>query len=152
MSKMIELHGKYGAGKFAIVDDEDYELVSQHRWLVDVRGYVNFNVLHKRVYLHRFILKLKEFDGTMVDHKKGNKLDNRKSQLRKCTNSQNQANTKSWGGKEQKGIYLFKNRWVARIMVNGVRKFLGRFKNKEEALIVYKLESKKQFGEFSYDK
>lgn len=150
MSKLIELTGKYGRGKFAIVDDEDYGLVSQYKWSMSKRGYVSCHIHYKKVYLHRFIFGLDDFDGIMVDHKKGNRLDNRKSQLRRCNNSQNQANTKSWKGKKHKGIYFCKNKWVARIMVNGIRTYLGRFENKEDALLVYNKESKRNFGEFSY--
>lgn len=152
MSKKIQLYGKVGEGKFAIVDDEDYELVSKYKWYLNKRGYVSTLSKDKttRVYLHRLVMGLSDFCGIMVDHKHGNRLDNRKSQLRKCNNSQNQANTLSWRGLGTKGITLNGNKWVVRIMVNGERKYLGRFENQEEAEKVYADASRYFFGEFAY--
>jgi hypothetical protein len=151
MSRLIELNGKFGVGLRAIIDDEDYEKVSSLRWKADHRGYVYTNMGSKRVYLHRFISELDEFDGVILfDHRNGNRLDNQKHNLRKCTNSQNQANTKSWENKDSKGVYFFNNRWVARIMVDGNRKYLGRYESKQEAIDKYNEASIMYFGDFSY--
>lgn len=151
MTKYLELTGQYGTGKFSMVDDEDYEKLLEFPCHADKRGYVYIVIHGKNVLLHRYILGIAGTGSPMVDHRDTNRLNNQKSNLRKCTNSQNQANTKSWGGRETKGVYFFRNKWVARIMVRGVRVFLGRFENKEEALGVYKQAANKHFGEFAYE-
>lgn len=149
MSKLIALHGKYGEGKFAIVDDEDYEYLNSYIWCMRAREYVFSSIEGKIVYLHRLVLKVTDRE-VMVDHWNRNRLDNQKHNLRQCTNSQNQANTKSWRGLPHKGVYLIKGRWMARIMYQGKRYFLGYFINKQDAIDVYNEKSKELFGEYAY--
>ena len=55
--KQIPLNGKHGKGKFALVDDEDYEELMQHRWTMQKRGYIVNQSTRNTIYLHRFILK-----------------------------------------------------------------------------------------------
>ena len=92
---LIPLCGKRGQGKFAIVDDEDYERVSKYRWYYDIRvkkrkdgsmpEYCHFrirgNIGEKSlVSLHRFVLGVTvDLD---VDHVNENPLDNRKENLK----------------------------------------------------------------------
>ena len=87
-----------------------------------------------------------------LDHINRNVLDNRKSNLRLCTPSENNANRMMRIGKEgfrgvrkQKG----RNKWQASIQKNGKKIFIGSFSNKEEAAKAYNDYSLKLFGEFS---
>lgn len=77
-----------------LIDPEDFEKISTHKWKINKGGYVcrtiNKNGL---LYLHRFIMDASK--GQEIDHIDGNKLDNRKSNLRFCTKSQNSYNRKS---------------------------------------------------------
>lgn len=88
----------------------------------------------------------------MTDHWSGDGLDNRRDNLRPCTNQLNQANRR-----KQKGSSRFKgvcwvpreNRWVAQIQVNKKHHHLGYFTNEEEAAEAYRLAAMKHFGEFA---
>lgn len=152
MTRTIPLKGIYGIDKEVIVDDDDYEFLFSQSLYADKRGYVYIKIKRDKFLLHRFILGIHGKVEPMIDHKNRNRLDNRKSNLRECTNSQNQANTRSWKGKDSKGVYFSQGKWVARIMVKGIRKYVGRFADKDDALREYQKESINNFGEFAYQK
>lgn len=147
MAKEIQLT----KGCVALVDEDDYEMLIGLgvRWCVN-DGYA-FNTTHGR--MHRFILSAPEH--SMVDHINGNKLDNRKVNLRLCTNSQNQANRKA-----VRGVSVFKGVtwqrrssgtgfWKAQIIVNGEVKYLGAHRTDLEAAKAYNEAATKYFGEFA---
>jgi hypothetical protein len=84
-------------GAFAIVDDDDVELLSRFSWQLNCQGYATANVgigrahvTHER--MHRLIMRPP--DGIDVDHINGNRLDNRKCNLRLATRQQNLRNSK----------------------------------------------------------
>lgn len=143
---------KLTQGKFALVDDEDFEWLNQWKWTYDGNnGYAKRNIKDKKLYMHRLILNTPK--GKVSDHKNGNKLDNRKINLRICTYSQNgmnkmiQSNNSSGyrGVKWHKQVRL----WEARIKKNGEQIFLGLYNNNIEAGIVYNWAALKYFGEFA---
>ena len=85
-------------GLVAIIDDEDFERVSRYKWLALPRKRTSYATrtsqvggTKKTVYLHRFILNAS--NGLQVDHINGNGLDNRKSNLRLVTHSENLRNS-----------------------------------------------------------
>ena len=83
-------------GKSTIVDDEDHEMLSQYRWCFNAKtGYAyRLTPMPRRsVYMHRQILGVTD-RYIEVDHIDGNKLDNRKDNIRAGTRSQNQQNQK----------------------------------------------------------
>src|SRR3990167_473031 len=138
---MTEL--KLSKGKVAIIDDEDFEKVSQWRWCAFWNGwkwYVKRTYKKNSViYLHRFITDAPK--GVEVDHKNGDGLDNRKENLRVCTrteNSRNRAQQKN-NTSGYKGVSWNKERrkWDAKIKVGKKHVFIGRFKTKEEAARAY---------------
>src|SRR5712664_2670409 len=94
--KKIELSGRLGKGKFTIVDDCNYPYLNQWKWTYHNSGYVSRamggKILGKRktIYMHRLILDVSRRKYT--DHINGNRLDNRKENLRIVTQSQNQMN------------------------------------------------------------
>lgn len=117
----IELSGKNGVGKFALVSACDYDELSKFKWFLN-RGYV-VNIKHikkdngsrttKTVYMHRVIMNAP--DDMEVDHKNHNKLDNRRENLRICTRSENQLNNRAKG-------YCWDNtqkRWRVTVKING---------------------------------
>lgn len=75
----------------AIVDIDDYEKVLKYKWSLHNKGYVRTFIKTKPLYLHRYLLELSD-DDLEVDHINANKLDNRKSNLRKCEHWLNCAN------------------------------------------------------------
>ena len=138
-------------GKVAVVDDEDYEmLVSGSRWCVN-DGYA-FNATRGR--MHRVILNAP--DGVMVDHINGDKLDNRKANLRLCTNSKNQANRKVVRGVSKfKGVVLERRKngrcfWKATLVFEGKATYLGSFATDLEAAAAYNEAAVSKFGEFAH--
>ena len=103
--------------------------------------------------MHRLILGLSIKDGIFTDHINGNILDNRRANLRTCTNSQNQANSKlrkdnTSGYKGVNFIPKTKN-WQASIRLKGKKLYLGHFVNKELAARAYNSAAKLYFGKFA---
>lgn len=91
MTKKVFLCGNKGKGKFALVDDDDYEKVSAHSWFL-VGGYAKMS--HGE-FMHRFIMNPDQ-DMT-IDHLNFNKLDNRKNNLRECSLIENVKRKRSKG-------------------------------------------------------
>lgn len=131
----------------AIVDIDKYNSVSQHKWCLDKAGYVKNS---KQEYLHRFVANTNK---DYVDHINGNKLDNRIQNLRICTNAQNCQNKVSLPKNNTSGTLGVRFRedrqkWYAEIQYNGIKKHVGVFKNKEDAIKARIKAEKEYFGEF----
>lgn len=145
--KNIELTGKYGKNKYALVDDEDFEKINQYLWHLSGKYAVkSYGVRPNRtkISMHRFIMNAEK--GVMIDHINGNELDNRKCNLRLCTNSQNQMNAKkqSNSSSEYKGVTKNKP-WRASIG----SKTIGHFNTEIEAAEAYDSKAKELYGEFA---
>lgn len=134
------------------LDDNDYEkVVSMGKWSVSRdRGKFYFHKRiskDKKITLHRFIMGF-PING-YVDHINHDTLDNRKSNLRICSNSDNLRNglLRSNNTSGYKGISWDKSRkkWTAYIRVNYKQIFLGRYENLEEAIYNRKLAERKYF-------
>ena len=142
-------------GKIALVDDVDFEKVSAHKWCYMTAGYAARSVAaggkRKLVYLHRFILEPSK--GKHVDHVDGNKLDNRRSNLRVCTHQENRRNSKHYASNTSghKGVAFdsYTGNWKAYINIDGVTVHLGRFPTAELAAEHRNSVAAKVFGEFN---
>lgn len=159
--KKIFLLGKLGLGKFALVDNEDYEKVNQYKWHLNTWGYPivhehikgsgRINAKQRTIWMHRVIMNAP--DNMQVDHVNNNTLDNRKLNLRICTRQQNQFNLSRPKNNTSgyKGVYWLKinKRWMASISINDKQKHLGCFSTKEEAAIEYNKAAKKHRGEYA---
>ena len=90
--------------------------------------------------------------GMDVDHINGDTLDNRTENLRICTRQQNSANSAYRKNMTTKGVSYDKARdlWKSYIKVNYRQIFLGRFKEKKDALNAYRVASERHFGAFSF--
>jgi hypothetical protein len=77
------------------VDDEDYDWLSKHTWWYLSNGYAQTNIKHnnkwKTKLMHRLIMGVTD-RWTLVDHINNNKIDNRRSNLRVCNQSENLRN------------------------------------------------------------
>jgi hypothetical protein len=134
--------------KVAIVDDRDYEKISQHRWQLGGSGYISRGIrCGKRnvsIYMHREIAGTpKDLD---TDHINFNRLDNRRRNLRIVTRSENLAHMrkhKSRSGRVTssrfKGVSWNKERgcWRAKTKADGRHVFLGRFVSEVDAARAY---------------
>jgi hypothetical protein len=149
MTKIITLT----QGREAIVDDEDYEYLNQWKWFYARCGYAtgHVNCHSKTVYMHRVIMETPT--GMETDHVNGDKLDNRKNNLRMCTSQQNKANKTKENNNTSgyKGVTWDKSRktWNAKIMINYKCINLGRFVNIVDAARAYDEAATKLFGNFA---
>lgn len=106
-------------------------------------GYVQIVIDRKIYQLHRLVwlYVYGEIDNALViEHIDGNRTNNRFSNLRLTTceiNQQNQKRPQSGNTSGYLGVSKIKNRWQARIVVNGKSKYLGLFKNPQDAYATY---------------
>lgn len=145
---------KLTQGKYALVDNEDFLMLSEHSWYIHKTTnpknfYARTNVkgIKKNFYMHRMIMNFPK--GKEIDHINGNKLDNRKSNLRICTRQENGRNInyiKSTSG--YRGVYKAKKRWKSTIKFNGKIIYIGSFKLKEDGALAYNKKAKELFGKF----
>ncbi len=147
-------------GKFAIVDDEDYQDLIQFKWHAHchhknyyAKRAVWINKKTSAEQMHRRILGLKAGDGKYGDHINGNGLDNRRSNLRVCTNKENIRNSRRRYDNKSglKGVWLHKQtgKWVTQIRVNDKSLHVGLFKSKIAAARAYNRAAIKYFGKFA---
>lgn len=142
--------------KVALVDDEDFEYLSQFMWNFSGKyACRNMRVGEERktVFMHNVILITPI--GLFIDHKNQDKLDNRRQNLRICTRSQNQANKKSpytessskYRGVSWQARY---SKWLAQIKCNRESICIGFFSGEKEAAFAYNNKAQELFGEFAY--
>lgn len=147
-------------GYTAVIDAADAPSVSGYNWFVKIHAGLTYAVRgqgrdengkqRSPISLHRTIMGFPS--GMCIDHKNGDGLDNRRSNLRAVTHQQNsfnrgaQANNKSG----YKGVYLDQKsgRWVAKIKLDGVNYNLGTFASPGLAHLAYKAACEKLHGEF----
>ena len=148
-------------GKYAIIDPDDYQRLSQYRWYpAKTRSTVYAYRFDKWVkgrkrkshLMHREIIQTP--DGLVCDHINGNGLDNRKANLRPATyaqNSWNRAKGKVKSRSKYKGLALHKKtgKWQVQISVNGRRIHLGCFKDQVQAAKAYDKAAIKYHGRFA---
>lgn len=139
---------KLTQGKYALVDDEDFEYLNQFKWCFD-NGYAIRGTNPGKIWMHRVINKT--LNDLETDHINNNRLDNRKLNLRSATHKENCRNQKLHVKKDFKGVVWFnlRSKWKARIIVNGKEIYLGLFDNKKVAALKYNEAAKKYFGIFA---
>ena len=162
--KEIEL----SQNKVAVVDDEDFEWLSQWKWYAtksrntfyavrDVKALRTDGTQQiKVIHMHRFILDAPI--GVFVDHKDGDGLNNSRQNIRIATKHQNEFNqglrlnnTSGYRGVSlaRKHKPLDADKWRAGICLNQKYYSLGAFGTREEAARAYDAKAKELFGEFA---
>ena len=142
-------------GKKAIVDDEDFEWLSQWKWCYDgnyaVRHSPTVNGKRRPIWMHREIMKTPE--GMETDHRDMDKINNRKENLRICLLSENQRNRVAYANNTSgyKGVTWNRRdkEWRAQITVESRIIQLGGFRTAEEAALAYDEAALKYHGEFA---
>lgn len=144
-------------GKFAIVDDEDYEWLMQYKWYAQENKYTWYACRYitiagksKSILMHREIMQVPK--GLLTDHKNHKGYDNRRCNLRICSRIQNQWNRaiqKSLS--KYKGVYKDTTRlkWQCQIRCKGKRYYLGAFDSEIKAARIYDKKALELFGEFA---
>lgn len=153
-------------GYSAIVDDDDYERLSQYKWTAVVTGQrlkrvyayrrTDWDQTHRRwkkaVYMHREIMKVAA--RLQIDHVNHDSLDNRKANLRLATASENAAhNRRAAGIVGLRGVTPTQSGelapYAAQIRIGNKHKHLGTFFDKTEAACAYDAAAIKAFGKFA---
>ena len=148
-------------GKFALVDDEDFEKLSKFNWCYQgeyaARWKSKKNGEQKDgtsniYYMHRVILGLsdRKESGLECDHINGNKLDNRRENLRTCTHAENMRNSKPKNRFGYKGVVKYSSGKYQSMIWNGKKNLhLGMFVTVEEAAKAYDKAAKRIHGAFA---
>jgi len=144
-------------GKYAIIDDGDYEWINQWKWYAHIPHGKNIYAVrtekNKCKFMHREILGIND-PKVFTDHINRNGLDNRRKNLRTCTIVENNRNHPSRKGSSSKykGVSWNKkhNKWVAMIEKNRVNYYLGCFCDEKNAAIAYNQKAKELFGDFAW--
>jgi HNH endonuclease/AP2 domain len=146
----VEIH--FNTGDIGFIDLDDLEKFTRHFWSLNSQGYVQSRINGVLKRLHLYLL---DFPKNIVDHKNRNKLDNRRSNLRECTQAQNTRNSplKKNNTSGYPGVNFIKTsgKWRARITFNRKEIRLGNYDSFEEAVKARKEGEKKYFEEFSPD-
>lgn len=156
----VKLPHKRVSGR-AVVDDEDYELLMKYKWYFSsgyaVRwlyfGKKDGKTVQSMESIHRTILGLGKSDKSIfVDHINGNRLDNRRQNLRLCTAQQNAWNSgaRKTSKTGKKGVSKNGGGFMAQIRIKGRTKHLGTYRTVEEASQKYISADKEIHGEFAY--
>lgn len=140
-------------GKFAIIDKADQHLVGGSSWCFNI-GYAARSSSNRDLgvhyLMHRLIIGAKK--GEFVDHINGNKLDNRRSNLRLSSKSQNRCNTRTpiSNTSGYKGVSWHKRqkKWHAQVKMNGKNHHIGYYDDPEKAHQAYLEKAKGLHGEF----
>jgi len=132
-------------GMNALIDADDFDKVNKYNWCLDKRKDGRMYAVNKikgkpKVYMHRLILS--PSDSQQVDHREGAGLDNRKANLRICTNAQNSRNNNGQPTRRKspyKGVFKCSQtkKWRVRILVDGINIHVGYFDKPEDAARAY---------------
>jgi AP2 domain len=139
-------------GLSALVDVADFHLIVRRTWC-SVGGYAMTRWQGGHKTMHRLILGLEKGDPREGDHINGNRVDNRRCNLRIVAQIHNRQNRGRVQGTlvGAKGVswHADKQRYFARIRANGRQYNLGYFRTVEEASDAYEAAAAKHFGEFN---
>ena len=141
-------------GVAALVDEDDYAALACFKWSKWENGSGHIYAARRQhgrvVYLHRLIMGAAP--GQVVDHRNGDTLDCRKSNLRLCRTRQNNQNRAKAANRSNpyKGVDLRQNgKWRAKISVGKRTVHLGYHDTPELAARAYDAAAVEHFGEFA---
>lgn len=150
-------------GKQAIIDDEDFDLVTQYNWYAHKTHGGNWYARtgcrsRDSMMMHHLLC------GRGADHRNSNGLDNRRDNLRPATSAQNAQNrkpregrykgvTRATVGKQNRPGYVSPNPWKAHLLSNGRSLHLGYFRTPQGAARAYDraaLEHNREFARLNF--
>lgn len=151
----ISLLGKHALSKkvYALISTESLPLIINHKWYLGKSGYpVTYTCLNKTVQsMHQLLFQDIDTKGKVIDHINRDKLDNRLSNLRMCTPTENSYNrSRSSINNKYKGVrQTGKNSWSAEITKDGIKYRLTGLKTEKEAALTYDILAEQFFGNFA---
>jgi hypothetical protein len=133
-----------------IIDVDVLDDVNKHKWRLSAYGYVFGTIAGKCVYLSRYLMEPIP-DGMEIDHINRDTLDNRMSNLRYATKSQNSTNSVYKNTKRFRGVYWVKGKekWKACIRHKNVNIHIGYFRSEKAAARAYNEKAMELHGEFA---
>jgi hypothetical protein len=140
-------------GKFALVDDEDFDNLNQFLWYASnehrswysARTYINENRHRITLRMHCEIVKEKGWDHIDRDG-----LNNQRNNLRKASFSDQSVNRKIVPGiSGYRGVHPRDGKWRARVCKHGKYTCLGTFETAEQAALAYNEGAKELHGSFA---
>jgi HNH endonuclease len=149
-------------GLSAQIDEGDYSDLSQFNWFVwvphnakhltyAVRKIRKSDGSYSKELMHRRILKAEP--GSTVDHRNGDTLDNRRTNLRFVTASQNSANSRKHkdGSSGFRGVtwHCGNKKWQASVQFQKKRVYVGNFDDKKKAALAYNKKAKELHGDYA---
>lgn len=143
-----QIRVRFKSGRSTIVEARDLHFIKDEPFYANKRGYVRHRV--SGAQLGKYILKAEDSPSeTVIDHINGNKSDNRRSNIRLCTQADNSRNRSRYVGTSYKNIRkLPSGSFEARIQLDG-RRITKAFDKLKDAKVWYKDYADKLFGEFS---
>jgi hypothetical protein len=164
--RTVPLHGKIAAGRVALVDDEDYDFVMQHRWNVwelppkpgkgesrrrreGPYAFTGIKLADGRKSTLRMHILIMGQPG--IDHIDHDGLNNQRSNLRIATPGESARNQRKQPNAKFrfKGVTLRAHKWYAKIMADGEIVNLGSFFTEEAAARAYDAAARELHGEFA---
>ena len=154
---MDAVHIPLSRGLFALVDPADVDLVSRFKWYASIPRHGSHYALthlpgsNATIRMHKLLLP----DASMIDHRNGNTLDNRRDNLRPCNAMQNSRNAKkpSTGLTSRfKGVHrchVHSKPFRATIRLDGKNRHIGLFASEEDAARAYDEAARQHYGEFA---
>ena len=141
--------------KFTLVDDEDFAVLNIYKWRYGAGGYAvrsaKVNGRERTVLMHRVINETQA--GYVTDHINRDKLDNRRSNLRPCTQAENSRNSEPRIANKSgyKGVYWYQklSKWQAQITYCGKRIHLGYFSDIDRAIDAHRRAASRYFKEYA---
>lgn len=156
----MKLEELYAAGMKLDREDEHIFIGNNH-WYIIVNKKKNsrlYPYVVRAIWIdgHQFTIRLQRLlmqapADKVVDHKNGDTLDNRKDNLRICTQQQNMCNRKLQSNNTSgyHGVHKAGNQWIATIQAFGEKIYIGRFATPEQAHRAYVIAANKYHGDFS---
>ena len=154
----IQLYDQQGnETEKAVIDATDYSLVKGHKWHLFLSGgkenpeyrYVRSRINGELFYLHQFLMGVR----SGIDHYDGNSLNNRRVNLRPCTQGENTCNQKrrkdNISGYKGVGFHKKAQKWRSRVCYQGREIAVGYFDTPEEAAFAYNVKARELHGEFA---
>jgi hypothetical protein len=153
---VIIMNNRKNEIKHILVDDDNWHDLMQSKW-TNNSGYAIGTINGIQVRMHRYIMNIND-PNICIDHINGNKLDNRKINLRIITQECNNfnripinKNTALKSYSKYKGVHKRTNdSFYSTIMKNGKTIYLGTYKNEIEAAIAYDKAALELFNEYAW--